>query len=273
MTRSVDSWEAAEQAAAAGMRAILVKDHHTSTISQAYIINKHLKKDNFDIFGCICLNNSMGGLNPYAVDAAVKFGGKLIYFPTVSAERHIELFQNPQDFVPTKEKPLIEVPVRVTDEQGNVKPEARQIIEMIAGADIILSIGHLGYDETYALVKAAVEMGTKKISLTHLPLFTCDDKEKLKKIVDIGGYVEMVYQVVSTACPENMRYTPEKFADYIRFFGVDRCYVATDGGQLNQPVPLEVYKNLIKLLIDQGFSDNEIEVLTKTNPAKLLGIR
>jgi hypothetical protein len=277
MIRTVDSWEAAHDAAASGMRAILLKDHHVSTAPHAYLSNKHLKTGaNFQAFGSLCLNNASGGLNPNALDSSIKLGIKLVYFPTISAQKHIKLFSSanrrPEEFVSTKVPPMTEEPITVLDDDCKLKPVVKLLIDIIAEADIILATGHLDYEETLAVVKYAKMTGVNKICLTHLPMFTTMDKEKLKKIVDIGGIVEITYQLLTELTPTDYRWTPNMVTDYIRFFGVERCLFSTDFGHISCPPPIEGMRMSIKLLIDLGFTDNEIEIMIKKNPAKLLGI-
>ena len=278
MERSVDTWEAAEEASAAGMRAIVFKDHHLNTAPLAEISNKHAKiSGNFQAFGSVCLNNSMGGLNPYALDTAIKLGAKQVYFPTISGKRHISLFSSvsvrPEEFVSTRVPPMTEVPISVFDEGGELKEVVKRIINMIADADIMLATAHLDFDETLAVVKFAKEVGVKKLVMTHLPMFTTMDKAGLQKIMDLGlGIVEMTYQLLLPLTPEKYRFTPELMADYIRFFGADRTAFSTDFGHISCPKPVEGMRMSIEMLIDQGFSDDEIELMIKKNPAMLLGI-
>jgi len=277
MDRSGDMWDFAEAGDAAGMRGMIFKDHHIPTAAHAYITNHHLKKTgNFECFGAICLNNSVGGINPFALDAAIKLGIKLVWFPTISERKHIELFtkanRRPEEFVKTRVPPMTEKPITILDENGELKPEVKTVINMIADADIILATGHCDYDETMAIAKYATEVGVKKLVYTHMPMFTTADKEALKKITDIGGTVEFTYMNQLEATPEDYRMTAEEMAGYIRFFGPDRCVVSTDFGLSTVPTPVEGMRIVINWLTDQGFSDDEIETMIKKNPAKLLNL-
>lgn len=277
MDRTGDSWEFAQQAAAAGMRGIVLKDHHTSTAVHAYLANHHQENRNgFESFGTICLNNSVGGINPFALDAAIKLGIKLVWFPTISERKHIELFtkanRRPEEFVPTRVPPMTEKPIVVLDENGELKEDVKTCIQMIADADIILATGHCDYDETYAITRYAVEVGVRKIVFTHMPMFTTSDKQKLKRITDMGGIVEFTYMNQLEATPKDYRMTGAEMAEYIRFFGPDKCLCSTDFGISLVPPPVEGMKLVIQWLIEQGFTDEEITMMIKTNPAKLLGI-
>lgn len=281
MIRSVDCWEVLEQAGSAGMRGVLAKDHHWPTIMSAYLCNKHANRQGAELFGSICLNNSVGGLNPYALDFAIKMGARLCYFPTVSERQHIALMSRsshgsrPEEFVPTRVAPMTEEPIDMFDEKGELKDIVKRLINMIADADIIFASGHCDYEETYALTKYAVRAGCRRILLTHLPLFTTEDKKLLQRIMDLGEDViaELNIQLITEIMPPEARYTPEKLAEFIRFFGVNRTVMSTDFGQIKNPAPVEGMRYLIRVLIEQGFTDDEITMMINILPRKLLGIK
>lgn len=42
------------------------------------------------MFGGITLNRQVGGINPYAVESALKLGGKVVWLPTQSARNTFE---------------------------------------------------------------------------------------------------------------------------------------------------------------------------------------
>jgi len=68
--RLVDDFEAAKQAGDAGMKAIVLKDHHDDTSRRAYLTRKVVP--GIEVFGSVVLNYWTGGLNPFAVDVAIK---------------------------------------------------------------------------------------------------------------------------------------------------------------------------------------------------------
>ena len=84
--RVMDAFQAAEEASAAGMRAIVLKDHLTGMEDSAWLAMAHADvSESFDVFGSHWLNNQTGGWNVYAVDKAVAFGAKLVGAPTLAA--------------------------------------------------------------------------------------------------------------------------------------------------------------------------------------------
>ena len=120
--RSLDHVQAARDAIAAGMRAIVVKDQHSMTCNAIYFIQNYVLKDApLDIFGGMVLNNATGGINPHTVDGAIKSGAKIIWMPTASAENHIETHKKIHTDFPKTEKKLIdEIPLKIIDKNGSL---------------------------------------------------------------------------------------------------------------------------------------------------------
>ena len=70
--RRVDDRQAAQAAADAGMAAIVLKCHHESTVSRAYLLQREFP--NLKIFGGVVLNQFVGGINPAAAEVALRMG-------------------------------------------------------------------------------------------------------------------------------------------------------------------------------------------------------
>ena len=84
MPRIVDHIEVVAQAAEAGMAKVLLKDHYYPTMPIAHLINKHYPSQ-VKTLGAIVLNNPLGGLNPSAVDYALKQGARIVWMATAHA--------------------------------------------------------------------------------------------------------------------------------------------------------------------------------------------
>ncbi len=276
MKRTVDIWEAAEECANAGMRAIAVKDHNVNLGVGAYIVNKHMprpKGSDFEVFGSICLNNDVG-FNPRAVDSALKLGSKMVFLPTTAAASHLQQLEKAgtkgAHFIPAKYTPKRQEPLVVTNEDGQLKEEIKEILRVIKENDALLATGHVSYEECLAVVRYAKEINLTRVSLTHLPQFTTYDFDKLDEIVNTCGIVEANLSIMAPMTPEFVRMNAKQFADHIRYFGVDRCSLVSDAGSISFPRPAECLRQGIELLINHGFTDDEIITMTQINPAKLI---
>ena len=89
MPRILDHHDALLDAAAAGFKAVVYKDHYYPGMAHATILEKLFKDKGVRLFSGIVLNNATGGWNPHAVDHTIKLGGKIVWLPTVSAANHI----------------------------------------------------------------------------------------------------------------------------------------------------------------------------------------
>src|SRR5438034_798180 len=68
--RSVDAFEAAREAAAAGHRAVVLKSHDFPTASLAWSVGQMVP--DIAVFGGICCDREVGGVNPAAVEVALR---------------------------------------------------------------------------------------------------------------------------------------------------------------------------------------------------------
>jgi hypothetical protein len=59
-------------------------------------------------------------------------------------------------------------------------------------------------------------------------------------------------------------------AKTIRAIGPEHCILATDGGQAVNPPPHEMLRLFIAGMLEAGFSDDEIQIMTKRNPGWIL---
>src|SRR5471030_970721 len=89
--RSLNSFEVVRQAKAAGMRAVVLKNHYVSTAALAQLAMQEV--GGIEVYGGIVLNRSSGGINPEAVRRMVEVEGqrgKVVWCPTFDAENQIK---------------------------------------------------------------------------------------------------------------------------------------------------------------------------------------
>ena len=123
-------------------------------------------------------------MNALAVEIAAREGARIVWMPTVDspAETAGRTEPKPGDNVPQwarlqhelRELGLSIEPVHVTDAEGALLPETRDVLRAIARHDLILASGHLGRDDTFAVVDGAFEEGVRDVVITH-PEFPCQD--------------------------------------------------------------------------------------------------
>ncbi|NIM46250.1 MAG: hypothetical protein GTN80_10775, partial [Nitrososphaeria archaeon] len=167
--RPFDEIELARQCRDVGYRAILFKCHHAINADRAQMIRKIVS--GIEVFGGVVLNYPLGGINPEAVDAAIAFGAKEVWMPTIHSAHHINYFGAPtyprHTRVGKATKTREIQGITIFDDEGEILPEVYEILNLIADADIILGTSHLSLKETFALIEAAKKNGVKKILVTH----------------------------------------------------------------------------------------------------------
>ena len=269
--RLLDDVGLAEQARAAGMRAVLYKAHEQDTTGRAALVRRAVP--GIEAFGGVVLNHAVGGLNPAAVDASIKLGGRMVWMPTMAAQHHVAFFGGSHFGTRMKGKTPAAGPapgLTVLDGADGLRPEVREILELIAAAGICLSTGHLSLAEIQTLIPAARAAGITRILVTHPDLALSGiGVADQKALADAGAILE---KDVNTLGPPWHSTTIEVMIHSIREVGPARCVLATDYGQLHSPAPVEGLRIFVQLCLEQGISEAEIRTMVAENPARLLGL-
>jgi hypothetical protein len=251
--RRMDDLEVARAAASRGMRAIVLKSHHTLTSDRAYLVQRSVP--DLRVLGGIVLNHPVGGLNPFAVEAALRMGAAIVWMPTFSsaAEHH----------------PL-GPPLSVV-EDGRVKPEVDEIMRLIAEHDAVLATGHLAPSEVARLVPAARAAGVRRIVVTHPehpPV--CMDPLAQEEFRDrYGVYFERC--LIATTFGGGSIEMAELVAT-IRRVGPESTVLATDFGQPTNLAPADGMAWYIMQLLRLGLDRGAVDRISRVNGAELLGL-
>lgn len=253
--RRLTDREVAEQAAAAGMRAVVLKSHVTITADRAAIAEAAVDH-RIRVFGGVVLNRAVGGLNPDAVAAALALGGRVVWMPTSSA----------RSTSPTLEKREGLAVV----EADRVVPALLDIFERIAAADAVLATGHLVAAELRVVVPEARRRDVRRIVCTHPELRLVDlDQATQRELARAGVMFERCWNSVAGAGWN----TPlDRVVADIREVGPASTVLATDFGQLENPTPVQGFADYLAALSRAGFSDADLERMSSANAATLLGL-
>ncbi len=282
----------ARQARDVGYRALNWKSHWVCNCDAAQLAARAVP--GIEIYGGVVLNYPVGGLNPFAVSAAVDLGGRTVWMGnmhagTLSNEPFVSEYMTvdyPEEarrrFQEFRTKPWMKVkPLNVIDlESGELLPEVLEIIELIADADILLETCHLSKRECFALVPVASQIGVKKIAITHINLLPRDPRtqdpsrlaaplevwtlEEQQRIAEMGALLEV-------QAPKSRLEAP-LLAEAIKAIGADKCFMVSGAGSVRGMNPIEVMRQFIYVMRFYGLSAEEVDMMTKWTPARLLGL-
>ena len=122
------------------------------------------------------------------------------------------------------------------------------------------------------MVREAITAGVKRIIVTH-PLLDIVDMhdDQIKEVVSMGPnvYAEFTSQFGNPGAPAA---NVMRHVSGIRAAGVERAFVSSDTGQAGAAFQPDALANAARALRAQGFTERELDLLFKINPAAILGI-
>jgi hypothetical protein len=274
--RALDAIDGAKEAEAAGMKAIVVKDHQFPSMATAALAKKALGPDSsLIVASSIALNHEMGGLNVAAVETAINMGVKVVWMPTISTENHHVAHERDGLTFPASKKKIETLPrpfIPILNEEGQLTDDIVKVLSVIAKDEsVVLGAGHGNAAEIDSIIKKALELGIKRIIVNH-PTYMIDASiDQMKEWVSKGVYLEFgacTCDPISTICNVDIDVT----VDNMRQVGVEHIILSSDYGQVNNPRPVEGLRHFANLLLEKGFTTEELEIMMKINPSKLMGI-
>jgi hypothetical protein len=267
--RLSDDLGLAEAYRAAGFGGFVLKGHHESTASRAYLLGRLFP--DLSIGGGIVLNRFVGGLNPAAVEACLRTGGRIVWMPSIDADGHALAFGHTGGY-DAQSAGLSGTArgISILDGRERIVPAVYDILDLIREADAVLATAHLAAREISALVPAALERGVGKVVITH-PFFKTPslDLDTLAGLTQRGAYAEFAYNTLSPM----WQYTDlDRVRIAIARVGAQRCVLVSDGGQRHNPSPPEGLRIFAQSLFELGVTEAEIGLMVRGNPRGLLGL-
>jgi len=257
--RSVDAIDVAKLAHSRGMRAIVLKNHFESTAGTAYLVRKVVP--GLEIFGGIDLNLTVGGINPAAVEHMTRVTGgwgRLVWMPTFDAENQVRYSKESRPFVSVAR-------------DGELLPEVKAVIGLIAKHGLVLATGHSSPQEGLLLLREGRRQGVGQMVVTHAtfqPVLM--NVTQMQEAAKLGAFIEFV-----GGNPEGQGAASrlDAIADAIRQVGPASSILSSDLGQQGNPLPPDGFGAFILALRARGLSDRDLDLMSKENPARLLGLR
>jgi hypothetical protein len=257
--RSLDAIEAARDARDRGMRAIVIKNHYESTAGTAYLVRTLVP--GIEVFGGIDLNLTVGGINPAAVEHMTRVTGgwgRVVWFPTFDSENAVRSAK--------ENRPSVSV-----SSKGALLPAVTEVIALIAKHNLVLATGHSSAEEGLMLLREGRRQGVQHMVVTHaMNTPIAMTVAQMKEAASLGAFIEFVGS--TPVSPDAaMRY--DRFAAAIKQIGPQFSILSSDLGQATNPRPADGFGAFLVALQSRGFTPQDIERMSKANPAQLLGLK
>jgi len=258
--RSVDAEEAAREADAIGMRALVLKSHAYPTGPIAILMQKQVAQ--LRVFGGICCDFEVGGLNPAAVEVALRTGAKVVWMPTFSS-------------IPDRRKLRLPGPgIALLDERARPVSPLHEILRLAKAHEAVIATGHVDLPELFALADACRELGVPLV-MTHALETHVGADHTLAHAVEMaqrGALIEFTYL---TCMPGGFAasHDPLTFARAMAAVGPERAIMSTDFGQDRSPHPAIGMRLFIDEMLRCGITPAQVDLMARRNPARLLGLK
>lgn len=280
--RSVDVFEAVEQAAAAGMRAIGLMDNFCSSVGYAALARRRLGHLGVEVFGGVILEPQAGGISADVVQAALEIGyaedegrhpgdgARFVSLPT----HHTQAVARAEGREPAYIEACLAIP-----ERGPLPDPLPRILDLIAAHDVVLNTGHLGAAETVRLIEQARACGVTRV-LTPANYFTPDE---VRTVTSLGACAELSFFFVTHATQVGLTHvdaekhrvepvTIPRLVELIAAAPADRLVLSGDCGVSVLPPPVEGLREFLWTLKLAGVAESTLRRAVCDNPASLFRI-
>jgi hypothetical protein len=235
----------------------VIKNHSEPTATLAFLLRQEIP--NFEIFGGIVMNRTVGGMNPAAVEhmATAIYGatGKLVWMPANDSE----IESKP----PYPVKPFVAV-----SRNGELLPEVRDVIAVVAKNHLTLASGHISPEDALLVFQEGRRQGIEHMIATHaMDLAGKMTMDQMLQAMKLGAIIEFDFR--------NILSEGGRRADAIRNLGPQHCLISEFWTKNDAP---RVYADLdgvgafVEAMHARGFTDQELDTMVKTNPGQLLGL-
>jgi hypothetical protein len=264
--RIADDRQMVADAAGKGFAGVVMKNHFEGTASRAKLATE--VAGGLKVYGALVLNRYVGGVNPHAVEAALKLGARVIWMPTLDAACHREAFGFGGGFAAQSSGLETQSEGLSILAGGHLIPEAREVMALVKEHGAALATGHVSFEEIAALVSEAEVQSFRKLILTHpydkAPGLTL---EQVRQLAKPHVRVEFVFCSITP----NWRFTDAAtIAQCIKAIGPARFVISSDGGQAHNPMPAEGYRRFVNLLHAEGIGRDDFRVMCRENGDDLL---
>jgi hypothetical protein len=239
-----------------GMRALVIKDHNEPTAPLAY----HLRPEvpGLELYGGFVLNLPNGGVNPAGVEfMATRIKGepgRIVWMPAGDTAKEVRASKTPDG------------PFVAVSRNGELLPGVKEVIAIVAKHGLVIASGHILAEEALMVFREAKRQGVQHMIATHA--FDLAGKmtvEQMKEAAKLGAFIEFDYRNT----------LEDRRMDAIRAVGPEFCFISEFWTKVDAPKEyggLAGIGAFAEAMRAHGFTDRELDLMFKENPAKALGL-
>ena len=269
LPRRSDDIGLARELKESGIRTAVHRHHFADTSGRARLA---ADATGYDLRAAVVLNDPVGGLNPHAVDAAIRLGTRWIGLPTLDAQRYRARLAR----VPVDVQRVLSVgtgTLRVIDDAGALLPAVHEILDLVGRADAVLSLGYIAIDECLAVLRACDDHRVRRVVATNVRSVMGLSQAEIRSIAAFPfTFIEQTAWSLYPRMGLPPDLTPAQVAETVRWVGVDRALISSDSGTAGGPSARELLSWACGLLAGAGLDDRELAVLVRDTPARVLGL-
>src|SRR4029077_19073199 len=151
---------------------------------------------------------------------------------------------------------------------GELLPEVKAVIAVIAKNGLILASGHIAPEEALMVFQEGRRQGVTQMMATHaMDLAGKMNMDQMLEAVKLGAIIEFDFR--NTLSEGGRR------ADAIRKIGPEHCLISEFWTKWSAPREyggVEGVGAFAEAMRGRGFTDHELNLMFKENPARLLGL-
>ncbi len=256
---AVDPFDAARDAAALDFKALVLKSHDFPTNGFAYAVSQTVP--DVRVYGSICCDFCIGGLNPGAVEVALRDGAAIVWLPTISSQQDFE----------NGVVAMLNVPgdgIVMLDARGRLRPEVEEILALVEKYDAIVATGHTSKAEHFAVAKAFARRG--RVIVTHAMNSGAGPRLSVSDCVglaELGAFIELA----AATCMAGHGPGPAQVVEAIDTIGARQVVLSTDYGWTEElPRPAIGLHDYVDALWQAGAKEAQLREMACSNPARLL---
>lgn len=246
-----------QMARASGLRGLVIKDHNEPTAPLAY----HLRQivPDIELYGAFVMNLPNGGINPAGVEfMATQIRGepgRIVWMPAGDGEKEVRESRNPNG------------PFVAVSRNGELVPEVKQVLSIVAKHGLVIASGHIAPEEALMVFREAKRQGVRHMIATHA--FDLAGKmtiEQMQQAAQLGAFIEFDFRNTL----EGGR------TDAIRKVGPQFSFISEFWTKLSSPREYGGFDGVgafAEAMRARGFTDRELDLMFKENPAKALGLK